>query len=111
MNTTKGYGLKNIDTQEMVDERTMFVTASLTKAFVATTLARTLQEHPGMSWDSKVHDELPDFYFSDPIRTRDATIKDLLSHRIGMAGHNVMRIAGFSIDELMEWVFNMHNWL
>ena len=55
-----------------------------------------------MAWDSKVHELLPDLHFSDPYITREITIVDLLSHMTGFAGHDVMLLAGFSMEELKE---------
>lgn len=41
----KGFGYKNLETKEKVDEKTLFGIASLTKAFAATTLAKILPEN------------------------------------------------------------------
>ena len=42
---TKGFGYKNLETKEKVDEKTLFGIASLTKAFAATTLVKILKEN------------------------------------------------------------------
>jgi CubicO group peptidase (beta-lactamase class C family) len=79
----KGYGLRTIGTHNRVDENTLFVCASTTKAFVAAGLAMLVDEGK-LHWDDKVIDYLPKFQLKDPYITREITIRDLLTHRTGI---------------------------
>ncbi len=56
-----------------------------------------------MTWNTPIRDVLGDwFYFHESYRTTKATIRDLLSHQMGIPGHNQLRIYGFTTRELME---------
>jgi CubicO group peptidase (beta-lactamase class C family) len=55
---------------------------SNTKAFTATALAM-LEANKKLSLEDKVQKWLPDFKLYDPWVTKEATIKDLLCHRLG----------------------------
>ncbi|WP_160715465.1 serine hydrolase [Chitinophaga solisilvae] len=78
----KGYGVKEMNTGDKVDEHTVFMIGSNTKAFTGTTLAM-LQADKKLSLDDKVQRWLPDFKLYDPWVAREATIRDLLCHRLG----------------------------
>ncbi|MDH5609317.1 MAG: serine hydrolase [Cyclobacteriaceae bacterium] len=80
---SKGYGVKEQGKTEAVDANTLFAIASNTKAFVSSSLA-TLVASGQMHWDDKVVDYLPYFQLQDPYATREATIRDLLCHRLGL---------------------------
>lgn len=81
---SKGYGVKNIDTKEPVDEHTIFAVASNSKAFTAAALAQLVDEGE-IKWDDKVQDYLPWFQLYDPYVSANLTIRDLLCHRSGLA--------------------------
>ena len=78
----KGYGVKEMGTNEKVDENTLFMIGSNTKAFTATALA-ILDNEKKLSLDDKVQKWLPDFKLYDPWVTKEANIRDLLCHRLG----------------------------
>lgn len=78
----KGYGVKDIDAKDNVDENTLFMIGSNTKAFTSTALAM-LESEKKLSLDDKVQKWLPDFKLYDPWVTKEATIADLLCHRLG----------------------------
>ncbi len=42
----KGYGLKDLDSQEPMTNETLVIIASVTKNFVSATMARALQDNP-----------------------------------------------------------------
>jgi len=79
----KGFGTRTINTQDPVDEHTLFAIASNTKAFTATALGLLVQEGK-LSWDDPVLKVLPDFQLYDPLVTRKICIRDLLCHRSGL---------------------------
>jgi CubicO group peptidase (beta-lactamase class C family) len=78
----KGYGVAEWDTDKKVDENTLFGIGSNTKAFTATALA-LLDAEKKLSLDDKVQKGLPDFKLYDPWVTKEATVRDLLCHRLG----------------------------
>jgi CubicO group peptidase (beta-lactamase class C family) len=78
----KGYGVKRVATNERVDENTLFMIGSNTKAFTATALAQ-LASQGKLSLDDKVVKWWPEFKVHDPWITKEMNIRDLLSHRMG----------------------------
>ena len=78
----KGYGVKEMGTTDKVDENTLFMIGSNTKAFTATALAM-LDADKKLSLDDKVQKWLPDFKLYDPWVAKEAMIRDLLCHRLG----------------------------
>src|SRR3569832_614683 len=61
----KGYGIKELGLNNKVDENTLFMIGSNTKAFTATALAK-LEAEKKLSLDDKVQKWLPDFTMYDP---------------------------------------------
>jgi CubicO group peptidase (beta-lactamase class C family) len=80
----KGYGVRELGKPEVVDKDTLFAVASNTKAFTAAALA-TLVDEGKISWDDPVTKYIPYFQLYDPLATREMTVRDLLSHRSGLA--------------------------
>jgi CubicO group peptidase (beta-lactamase class C family) len=78
----KGYGLQEAGTERPVDENTLFMIGSNTKAFTATALAMLEADHK-LSLDDKVQRWLPDFKMYDGWVAKEAVIRDLLCHRMG----------------------------
>ena len=78
----KGYGVKDWDTKEKVDENTLFMIGSNTKAFTATALAM-LDAEKKLSLDDKVTKWIPEFKLDNKAAGEQAIIRDLLCHRIG----------------------------
>ena len=78
----KGYGVRNMDTKEPVDANTLFMIASNTKLFTGTALA--LLDYRGkISLNDKITKYFPGYRLYDSCTTQLATIRDLLSHRMG----------------------------
>jgi CubicO group peptidase (beta-lactamase class C family) len=80
----KGYGVRELGKTTPVDERTLFAIASNTKAFTAAALA-TLVDEGKIKWDDPATKYLPGFQLYDPYVTRELTVRDLISHRSGLA--------------------------
>jgi len=80
----RGYGIRDIDKRSPVDERTLFAIGSASKAFTAASLAMLVEEGK-LRWDDRAAARLPGFELNDPAATRELTIRDLLSHRSGLA--------------------------
>jgi CubicO group peptidase (beta-lactamase class C family) len=79
----KGYGVRNTETKEAVDTKTVFGIASCSKAFTAASMAILVDEGK-VGWNDKVTDRLSWFRMYDPSITNDLRIDDLLCHRSGM---------------------------
>lgn len=80
----KGYGVRELGKPAPVDERTLFAVASNTKAFTAACLAILVDEGK-LKWDDPVTKYLPGFQLYDPYVTRELTVRDIISHRVGLA--------------------------
>lgn len=77
----KGYGVRELGKDARVDEHTVFRLGSTTKAFTAAAVGLLVDEGK-LSWDDPVIQHLPWFRLPDPWVTAQATIRDLLSHRL-----------------------------
>lgn len=78
----KGYGVKELGIPEKVDENTLFMIGSNTKAFTATAMAM-LQEQKKLSLDDNVSKYLPWFKLENKDAADQLIIRDLLCHRLG----------------------------
>ena len=78
----KGFGVKDLQTKEPVDENTLFMIASNSKLFTGTALAK-LEFEKRLSLDDKVTKYFPDYRLYDSNSTALVSIRDLLCHRIG----------------------------
>lgn len=80
----KGYGVQKLGTDDRVDENTVFAVASNSKAFTTAALAILIDEGKIGGWDERVSKYLPEFALYDPYVTSELTIRDLVSHRVGL---------------------------
>src|SRR5580704_6333749 len=78
-----GFGVRDVNTRELVNADTVFQLASLSKAIGSTVVAELVGEGK-ISWDSRISDLDPDFAMYDPWVTREITIRDFYSHRSGL---------------------------
>jgi CubicO group peptidase (beta-lactamase class C family) len=78
----KGYGKKELGGTDKVDENTLFMIGSNTKAFTATALC-LLEHDKVLSLDDKVTRWIPEFRLENKAAGEQAIIRDLLCHRIG----------------------------
>ncbi len=78
----KGYGVREAGSNNAVDENTLFMIGSNSKAFTATAVAM-LDAEKKLSLDDKVQKWLPSFKLYDPWVTKEANLRDLLCHRLG----------------------------
>lgn len=80
----EGYGLREQGKPVPVDAHTRFAIASQTKAYTAAALS-ILADEGKLSLDDRVIDHLAWFQMSDPYVTREMRLRDLLTHRSGLA--------------------------
>ena len=78
----EGYGVRELGSSAPVTVHTLFGNASTTKAFTSMAVAMLIDDGK-LSWDDPVTKHLPGFTMPDPYVTREITIRDLLSHRVG----------------------------
>ncbi|TVX94368.1 serine hydrolase [Paenibacillus agilis] len=79
---TKGFGVKNVDTKEPVNERSLFHMASVSKTFVSTGIMQ-LVEQGKLDLDAAVIEYIPYFQVQDDRYDR-ITIRQMLSHVSGI---------------------------
>lgn len=79
----KGYGVRELGKPDKVDENTLFAIASNSKAFTTASLAILVDEGK-LNWNDRVTKYLPDFQLYDPWVTNELTIRDIVSHRVGL---------------------------
>src|SRR4249920_1800489 len=77
----KGYGVRNLETKEPVDENTLFMIASNSKLFTATSLAQ-LEYDRKLSLNDKITKYFPWFSVYESNTTALVTIRDMLSHHL-----------------------------
>ena len=100
----KGYGTRTMGKNEPVDEHTLFAIGSSSKAFTATLVAM-LVDQGKMKWDDPATAYLPGLQLYDPYVSRELTVRDLLTHRSGLARGDVMWYAtDYNRDEILRRV-------
>ncbi|WP_290889105.1 serine hydrolase [Arenimonas sp.] len=80
----EGFGQREAGKPAPVTADTRFAIASLTKAYTSAALS-ILADEGKLSLDDRVVDHLPWFQMSDPYVTREMRLRDLLTHRSGLA--------------------------
>lgn len=85
----RGYGSRSMAVNAPVDENTLFAIGSSSKAFTAT-LVGLLVDDGKMRWDDPAHLHLPGLELFDPYVSKELTIRDLLTHRSGLARGDLM---------------------
>jgi CubicO group peptidase (beta-lactamase class C family) len=78
----KGFGVKEKDGSNKVDENTLFMIGSNSKAFTATAVAM-LDADKKISLDDKVTKWIPQFKLDNKAAGEQAIVRDLLCHRLG----------------------------
>ena len=97
-----GFGRRALGKPAPVTPDTVFPLASCSKAFTTTLLAM-LVDDGSMNWDDPVRKHLPGFTLSDPNADALLSVRDLLCHRCGIAGHDLLWYrAPWGIDEVLR---------
>lgn len=106
----KAYGIKEAGKTQLVTADTLFEIGSTTKAFTATALAM-LADEKKLSWDDPVRNYVPGFHVSDPCTDSLVTLRDIASHRSGVARHDELwDDSDFSREELIRRIGTMKVW-
>ena len=85
----KGHGLRAAGSDRPVTPDTVFPLASCSKGFTTTILAMLVGEGK-MGWDDPVRKHLPWFHLGDPLADREVTLRNLVTHRTGLRGHDLL---------------------
>lgn len=97
-----GFGLRDVKDNLAVDSKTIFAIGSISKSFTALSMG-ILNDEGKLDWDKPVRQYLPDFQMYDPVVSDRMTPRDLISHRVGMAGHDLVWYSSdFSRGELVR---------
>jgi len=100
----KGYGVRELGKADAVNERTIFAIGSASKAFTAAAVALMVDDRK-VKWDDPAATYLPGFQLFDPYASREITVRDLLSHRSGLArGDFLWYGTEFDRDEILKRV-------
>ncbi|MBF0549861.1 MAG: serine hydrolase [Deltaproteobacteria bacterium] len=84
---TQGFGVSQVKTGQKVTPDTIFGIGSCTKAFTATVLG-TLVDQGKLNWDTPARDYIPFFKMYDEYVTAHLTLRDMLTHRTGLARYD-----------------------
>jgi CubicO group peptidase (beta-lactamase class C family) len=105
---SKGYGLRSLNSNDKVDENTLFGIASNSKAFTVAALGILIDEGK-LRWDDRVRDYIPEFKLYSPFVTEEFTIRDLLTHRsgLGLGAGDLMFFPDSSDFTLKDVIFNL----
>ncbi|MFO0938435.1 MAG: serine hydrolase [Gemmataceae bacterium] len=94
-----GFGTRDHEGRKPVTVETVFPIGSCTKAFTSATIASLVHERR-LNFDDPVSKHLPSFKLSDPHANAMVTLRDLLSHRTGLNGHDLLwYYAPWSLEE------------
>src|ERR1700733_14475864 len=85
----KGFGVRDVSTNQPVTAYTLFDIGSCTKAFTSAAIAMLVDEGK-MQWDGKVNQYIPFFHLYDPEADENVTLRDLLTHRTGVPGIDLL---------------------
>ena len=85
----KGYGRRESGGDAPVTADTVFPLASCTKAFTGLGLAIAVDDGK-LAWNDPVRKHLPDFRLFDPNANELVTVRDLMCHRTGVGGHDLL---------------------
>jgi CubicO group peptidase (beta-lactamase class C family) len=98
----RGYGVRKVGEPAKVDADTVFEIASFSKPIASSILASLVGEGK-ISWDDRIADLYPDFQLASAGTTREVTIRDLLSHRSGLATESgdLLEDLGYSRPEIL----------
>jgi len=100
----KGFGVRETGKPDPVTPRTVFAIGSSSKAFTAAAIAMLVDEKK-VSLDASAATYIPGFQLYDAYATRELTVRDLLSHRSGLArGELAWYGSPFDRDEIVRRV-------
>jgi len=98
----QGFGLRDVEKQLPVTENTLMAIGSTTKAMTCACLEMLVEEGL-IDWNELVKSYLPTFKLKDEYITNHLTVRDIVTHRSGMARHDFAWLGSpFSRYELFD---------
>lgn len=98
----RGFGVREYGKPGAVDENTLFAIASTTKAFTVGALGMLVDDKK-LDWNDHVSKHMPAFELRDPYVTQALTVRDLLTHRVGLSrSDNLWIVAPFDRAEVLR---------
>lgn len=99
----KGFGLKEIGTNDSVNVHTVFRLASVSKPF-ASFLTGVLVQDSVIRWDDPISTYVPDFQLSSPEETLKLSVRNVLSHTTGLPFHAYTNLVeeGMPLTEMLS---------
>jgi CubicO group peptidase (beta-lactamase class C family) len=82
------FGVRNQENSPVTKE-TLFPVGSVTKSFTSFLLAHYVDQGL-LDWDKPIIEDLPHFRLYDPYVTHAVTLRDLLTHRLGLPRHDAI---------------------
>lgn len=101
---TGNYGTLELGKKIKPNKETLYAVASNSKAFTTAIIGILVQEGK-LDWNDKVKKYLPYFALYDSWVAEQATIRDILSHRIGLgtfSGDNIWYKSTYSAEEIIK---------
>lgn len=87
--TKGGYGKRDIEKNFPATPETLYGIASCSKSFTSCLLAMLVDDGL-LDYDTPIRHYIPEFALYDPFATEQVTLRDMLSHRTGLGGHDGM---------------------
>jgi len=103
---TGNYGVLEKGKKGKPNEQTLYAIASNSKAFTSTIIGMLVQEGK-LDWNDKVKKHLPYFALYDPWVSENTTIRDILSHRVGLgtfSGDNIWYKSNLTSEEIIKHI-------
>jgi CubicO group peptidase (beta-lactamase class C family) len=97
-----GFGLRDVKDNLPVTTKTIFPIGSISKSFTSLSMGM-LNDEGKLQWDTPVRQYISEFQMYDPVASERMTPRDLISHRVGMAGHDLVWYSSdFSREDLVR---------
>src|SRR5207302_1291119 len=97
-----GFGLRDVKGNLPVTSKTLFAIGSISKSFTSLSMGM-LNDEGKLDWDKPVRQYIPEFQMYDPVASERMTPRDLISHRVGMASHDLLWYSSeFSREDLVR---------
>ena len=99
---SRGFGLRDVKDNLPVTTKTLFAIGSISKSFTSLSMG-TLNDEGKLDWDKPVRQYFPEFQMNDPVATERMTPRDLITHRTGLASHDLIWYSSdFSREDLLH---------
>ena len=82
--TKGGYGYRDVEKRLPADEKTLYGIASCSKSFNSCLIAMLVDDGL-LDYDKPIREYIPEFEMYDPFASKEVTLRDMLTHRTGLA--------------------------